>query len=235
MERMSSDPSSVSTARLPENPPLSALEARVLGCLIEKEFSTPDIYPLSLNALVNACNQKNNRDPVIAVGNTEVEQALGQLRQRRLAALVTGGDARVPKFRQTVDNSYPLDAIARALMGELLLRGPQTIAALRANAERLCAIPDAAEVEQRLADLGAREAGALVQKLPRQPGQKEARWAQLLTGIPADTSEPAAGRQALPVEMVMPPAVEERLRYLESQVADLRAEIQRLRADLGGA
>ena len=231
---MSLEPTDPTSARLPETPALSIVEARVLGCLIEKEFSTPDIYPLSLNALVNACNQKNNRDPVLALGTGEVEIALGHLRQRRLAALVTGGDARVPKYKQTLDNTHPVDPSSRALLGELLLRGPQTTASLRSNAERLCPMPDHAEVEQLLTDLSAREAAALVQKLPRQPGQKEGRWAQLFTGLP-DESERLTARPPVAAEAALPSAVEDRLRALETQVAELRAELQRLRSELGGS
>lgn len=218
---------------LPENPPLSALELRILGCLIEKEFSTPDVYPLSLNALVNACNQRNNRSPVLSVGSREVELALEPLRQRRLVSLVAGGDARVPKFRQTLDNAYPLDPVARALLGELLLRGPQTAAALRGNAERLQPMPDVAEVERTLAELAARPAGALVRKLPRQPGQKEARWAQLFGGEPPEAvgtgpSEP------LTVATTLPPEAENRLAALEAEVSRLRAQLDALRQSLGG-
>ncbi|MDB6115407.1 MAG: hypothetical protein JWQ62_2352, partial [Lacunisphaera sp.] len=121
--------------------PLSALEARVLGCLIEKEFATPDIYPLTLNALVNACNQRSNRDPLMEVGAREVEAALEQLRLKRLAAMFSGAEARVPKFKQKLDEVYPMSEPARAVFGELLLRGPQTLAGLRGNAARLQPMP----------------------------------------------------------------------------------------------
>src|SRR2546430_936253 len=100
---MTLESSPATSSPFPENPPLSALEARVLGCLIEKEFTTPDIYPLSMNALVNACNQRNNRAPLLSVGAREVEAATDQLRQRRLVAIFAGADARVPKFRQLLD------------------------------------------------------------------------------------------------------------------------------------
>ena len=230
---MTADASSPDPLRWPETPPLSLVEARVLGSLIEKELTTPDVYPLSLNGLVNACNQRNNRDPVLSLGQSEVEAALDQLRQRRLVALVTGGDARVPKFKQTLDNSYPVDVISRALLGELLLRGPQTTASLRGNAERLCGMPDAGEVEQRLTDLSTREAAPLVAKLPRQPGQKEGRWAQLFTGAALPTEQGTPLKQALAVEMVLPSQAEARLQALEAEVASLRAELQQLKAALG--
>src|SRR5581483_4511146 len=124
----------------------------------------------------------NNRAPVISATATDVEAALTQLRQRRMVSIFAGADARVPKFRQTLDNAYPLDPAARAVIAELLLRGPQTTAAVRANAERLQPMPSLAEAEVMLSDMASRPAGPLVRKLPRQPGQKEGRWAQLFTG-----------------------------------------------------
>ncbi|HTL68274.1 MAG TPA: DUF480 domain-containing protein [Lacunisphaera sp.] len=217
----------------PEVPaPLSALEARVLGCLIEKELATPDAYPLTLNALVNACNQRNNRDPLMEVGAREVEAALDQLRYKHLAAIFSGADARVPKFKQKLDAVHPMSTAARALLGELLLRGPQTLAGLRANAERLHAMPPPAEFEALFAELTARPSGALVRQLPRQPGQKEARWTQLLTGEPA-AAAPATAAAPLTVALTLPPEAERRLAALEAEVAQLKAELARLRASLG--
>ena len=232
--------------------PLSALEARVLGCLIEKELATPDIYPLTLNALVNACNQRSNRDPVMDVAAREVEAALEQLRQKRLAVLFSGADARVPKFKQKLEAVYPLTPAARALLGELLLRGPQTSAGLRANTERLHPMPAAADFEALIAELVQRSAGALVRQLPRQPGQKETRWAQLLTAPPS-LSEPrrdsssgsatrlrsdelqrgTAGEEPLTVTVTLPPEVERRLAALEAEVVRLHAELAQLRGELG--
>ncbi|MFH1497089.1 MAG: YceH family protein [Verrucomicrobiota bacterium] len=212
---------------------LSPLEGRVLGCLIEKEFSTPDIYPLTLNALINACNQRSNRSPVMEVGADEVSAALEGLRLKRLASLFSGADARVPKFRQTLDNVLPVDAATRALLGELLLRGPQTAAALRGNAERLCAMPPVAEVEAALDELAARPEGNWARKLPRQPGQKEARWAQLLTGEPAESAAGGGEREPLKVAMTLPPEAEQRIAALEAEVARLGAALARLQAALG--
>lgn len=220
-----------------QRPPLSALEARVLGCLIEKEFTTPDTYPLTLNATINACNQRNNRAPLFSVGATEVEATLEALRHRQLVSYFSGADARVAKFKQKLDAVYPMESAARALMGELLLRGAQTTAALRANAERMQPMPDAAEVEAILGELAGRPAGALVRKLPRQPGQKEARWVQLLTGEPSEdvtTGETAAGergeREPLKVTLALPPETEARLAALEAAVTTLRRELDELRA-----
>ncbi len=229
------------TSPLPIDPPLSAIEARVLGCLIEKELSTPDVYPLTLNALVNACNQRNNRAPVMSVGPAEVELALEGLRHKQLATHFAGAEARVAKFKQRVDAVFPMETSARAMLGELLLRGAQTSAALRANAERMCAMPDAAEVEAILNELASRPAGALVRKLARQPGQKEARWAQLLAGEP--TEAPAGERdateggapQTMTVTIALPAEAEQRIKNLETEVAALREELRKLRAELGGA
>ncbi len=214
-------------------PLLSPLEARVLGCLIEKEFSTPDIYPLTLNALVNACNQRSNRSPVIEVGSEAVSAALEALRMKRFSALFSGADARVPKFKQTLDNVLPVEDATRALLGELLLRGPQTAAALRGNAERLHAMPPAAEVEAILTELAARPGENWVRKLPRQPGQKEARWAQLLTGEPAIESSGAGTSEPLTVAMVLPAQAEQRIAALEAEVIRLATELARLQAALG--
>ncbi len=211
--------------------PISLLAARVLGCLIEKEFATPDAYPLTLNALVNACNQKSNREPVMEVGARETEAALDELRQARLAVVFAGADARVPKYKQKIDAVHPMEPAARALMGELLLRGPQTTAGLRGNSERLHAQPAVEEGELILAELAGRTSGALVRKLPRQPGQKEARWVQLLTG------EAVADAPGVPepvtISVSLPPEAEQRLLALENEVRLLREELARLRKSLG--
>jgi hypothetical protein len=219
----------------PESP-LSPLEARVLGCLIEKELTTPEYYPLSLNALVNACNQKSNRDPVIAATARDVEIALDSLRHRRLAGMFSGADARVPKFKQTVDLVYPMETADRAVLCELLVRGPQTPGELRGRCERMHPFPALAHVEEALERLASRSAGPLVAKLERQPGRKEARFAQLLTGQPAVEfgAEPqAAAASPMTVEVRLPPEAEVRLAALEAEVADLRGQMAELRRQLG--
>lgn len=211
-------------------PPLSPLEARVLGSLIEKQISTPDLYPLTLNSLIAACNQRSNRDPVLAVAAPEVEAALAGLRSRKLATVFAGAEARVAKHKHTLDLVFPLEPVTRALLAELLLRGPQTGAALRGNAARLCEMPDTAEIERLLNELAGRPAGGLVYLLPRQAGQKEARWAQRL----ADEATPPEGPAApLTVALALPPAVEQRFSALEGEVATLRAELATLRRALG--
>lgn len=216
---------------LPLDPPLGALEARVLGCLIEKEFATPEIYPLTLNSLIAACNQKSNRDPLISVGATEVEAALEGLRQKRLASVFAGADARVAKHKQTIDAVFPMEPVARALLAELLLRGPQTTAGLRGNTERLVPMPDSAEIESILSDLGT---SGLVKKLLRQPGQKEGRWAQRLTGD-AGPAAAEVGAAPLTVSVALPPEAERRLSALEAEVAQLRSELAALKSALGAS
>ena len=222
-------PSPAPTApALPTEPPLAALEARVLGCLIEKELTTPDVCPLTLNSLVNACNQRSNRDPVIEVASREVETSLDGLRHRRLAAVFGGADARVAKYRQTLDLVYPLEAGARVVLCELLLRGPQTTAELRTRTERMLPLA-AEEIEMQLQALATRPEGALVRRLERQRGQKEARWTQLLTGEPAS----APADEPLSVALALPPEMAQRMAALEAEVAQLRQEMGTLRRALG--
>lgn len=224
---------------------LSALEARVLGCLIEKELATPDVYPLTLNALVNACSQKNNRDPVMEVTSRDVELALEGLRNKQLVTHFSGADSRVAKFKQKIDAVYPMSTVERAMFGELLLRGPQTTAGLRGNSERMTAMPSVDEIETLLNELAQRPSGALTRKLARQPGQKEARWTQLLTGEPAlvspatesGTSVSGAGSReplAVSVSVALPPEAEKRIAALEADVAQLKEELAKLRGALGG-
>jgi uncharacterized protein YceH (UPF0502 family) len=230
----------------PLEPPLSLLEGRVLGCLIEKEFTTPDIYPLTLNALVLACNQKSNRDPVLAVGVAEVEAALAGLRARRLVSLFAGADSRVAKYKHTIDQVFPLDfateKTAWALIAELLLRGPQTGAGLRGNCVRMVPSLEGRgvdAVETLLGELAVRAGGGLVQKLARQPGQKEARWAQRIAeevtgaGSGAGAGVGESGSVPLTVALTIPPEVAQRLSALETEVRELRAEMSALRKSLG--
>jgi uncharacterized protein YceH (UPF0502 family) len=222
------------------NPPvaLDALEARVLGCLIEKEATTPDVYPLSLNALVNACNQKNNRAPVMALGEREVEGALDRLRGRALVTAFSGANARAIRYKHRFGERFPVEPLAQAMLAELMLRGPQTTASLRGNCERMAPVPDLAGCEALLVHLAER-AEPLVRKLPRQPGQKEARWVQLLTGEPSaeDLAGGEGAREPLKVAvaMTLPPEVEARLTALETEVTTLKTELARLRKALGEA
>jgi len=209
---------------------LNPLEARVLGCLIEKELATPDIYPLTLNSLVNACNQRSNRDPVMDVSAREAESALDGLRTKKLATLFSGADARVFKYRQTLDLVFPIDVGARVILCELLIRGPQTTAELRIRTERMHRLTTE-EVETILQEMAMRPSGALVRRMSRQPGQKELRWAQLLTGEPSIIAEesPVAARAA----SVTAPDLEKRVEALEAEIARLKNEFAALRKSLG--
>src|SRR5450432_3853658 len=158
---------------------LDSGELRVLGALMEKEITTPDYYPLSLNALVNACNQKSNREPVVSYDEETVDTALNGLRDKGLASRITGSDSRVPKHEQRFVEKCNLGRREAAVMCVLMLRGPQTVGELRGRTERLYTFDDLEAVENtlhRLAEIG------FVKQLPRQSGYKEQRWAQLLAG-----------------------------------------------------
>lgn len=208
---------------------------------MEKEATTPDIYPLSLNALVNACNQKSNRSPVIAVGEEEVEAALALLREKHLVTLFSGAGARAVKYRHKFSEAWPVEPTACALMCELLLRGPQTAAGLRSNCERLAAIPPLNEVEAVLSDLAVR---GMVGRQERRAGQKEARWTALIVegaevttagDESGDAGADVGGRPTMAVAMTMklPAEAEARIAALEEQVSALRAELAELKAQLG--
>jgi len=215
---------------------LTALEGRVLGCLIEKEITTPDQYPLSLNALTNACNQKTNRDPVLELDERTVQETLDGLSKRHLVMDRSGFGSRVVKYRHRLCNGdhNPLQFSARelAIVCELLLRGPQTPGELRTRAQRLAAFTDLGEVEATLELLAARADGPFIARLPRQPGAREARVAQLFTGMPAQGT--AADAQA-PAERGAAEAtagLAARVAQLESLVAELGREIAALRGRL---
>ena len=165
---------------------LTPYEARVIGCLIEKEITTPEQYPLSLNALTNACNQKSNRDPVLDLDDATVQQTLDQLGKKYLVSEETGYGSRVAKYRHRFCNTeYGTLKFSPQELGivcELLLRGPQTPGELRSRASRLCALKEVAEVEAVLDRLIQREDGPYVVRLPREPGRRESRYAHLFSG-----------------------------------------------------
>jgi len=211
---------------------LSPVAARVLGCLLEKEFATPDLYPLSLNALTNACNQRNNREPGMALSDSDVVAAVDELRAQRLAVLFSGAESRVPKYKHKLEQVFNVEPAVRAILCELLVRGPQTSAALRGNAQRLHRMPEAPEFESLIEALVQHPAGELVRKLPRQPGQKEARWAQLLTGEPSVQAEPEVPyRPATPAPVQ---DLERRVAELEGMVQLLLSEVEALRKTVEG-
>ncbi|KAA0893449.1 YceH family protein [Oryzomonas rubra] len=204
---------------------LDGVEVRVLGCLIEKEMTTPEYYPLTLNGLTAACNQKSNRDPIMALTEDEVVRALDGLRFKQLAVVSADG-GRVPKYRHILAEKLGLVPAEQAVVCEMMVRGPQTVGELRTRGERMHPFADLAAVEEVLRALMARET-PLVARLPRQPGRKESRYAQLFGGEP----ELAPGEGAPPPEAarqrVM--AENERIGRLEEEVALLRAEVAALR------
>ena len=202
--------------------PLTPTEVRVLGSLIEKDITTPDYYPMSLNALINACNQKNNREPVTSLNEGEVRQALEGLQNQGLAGPAHGADSRVTKFEHRAYEKLNLGRREIAVLCVLLLRGAQTPGELRGRTERLYNFEDLADVQSTLQRLMEREP-PLVRVLPRQPGTKEARYIHLLAG---DTELPASSVSATESTPVRSTS---RLGELEQEVAQLRSEIAELR------
>jgi uncharacterized protein YceH (UPF0502 family) len=215
-----------------------AVEIRVLGSLIEKQRLTPDVYPLTLNALRLACNQSTNRDPVVEYDEATIRGALDRLSSRRWARLAGIGAGRAPKYRHLLDEALGLAPPEMALLAALMLRGEQTPGELKARTERMHAFAGREAVERALEGLAER---GLVARRPRRPGQKEERYAQLLGG--GRDEAPAAPGPAPPAAAAAPPApavtepsadgAAERLDRLEREVAELRADLAALRRDLG--
>jgi hypothetical protein len=228
-------------------------QARVVGSLIEKRLTTPQQYPLTLNALVLACNQTSNRAPVVDYGESVVESALSQLRDQRLVRFVLPSHGRsVVRYRQVLDEVLGIDDRQLALLAVLLLRGPQTVGELRTRTERMVDFDDLGSVEHDL-ELMAGLGEGLVERMARRPGQKEERWAQLLAGHDGSTGQALApGPEATPAPMgedgedrsspngpVPPPSeplaeLRHEVTALRSEVEDLRSELNELRASLGG-
>ena len=204
---------------------LNDIEVRVLGSLIEKELTTPEYYPLSLNSLTNACNQKSNRDPAMSLTEEEVVRALDSLRFKQLAVLSADG-GRVPKYRHLLAEKSGLMPAELAIICELLVRGPQTVGELRTRGERMYPFGDLAAVEEVLQELLVRET-PLITLLPRQPGRKEGRYAQLYSGIPESSDESSEARPEPARQRVM--AENERIAKLEAEVALLHEEVAELR------
>jgi len=202
---------------------LSFLEARILGVLIEKEKTTPDTYPLTLNSLTAGCNQKSARDPVISVAESEVQAALEDLRSHVLVLETYGASGRVLRYAQNFGRVYGLPAASVALLATLALRGEQTVSELRANSERLYRFDDSSSVEAYLDELAARSSGALVTRLPRQAGSREHRWAHLLCGA---ATLPAEKGSASRVGVEEQPGLEHRVTRLELEVAELRTALK---------
>jgi hypothetical protein len=241
---------------------LSAIEARVIGCLIEKQITTPDQYPLSLNALVNACNQKSNRDPVLELEERIVQQAVDDLGRKHFVVEKSGFGSRVPKYQHRFCNTeygtLKLDPQELAIVCELLVRGPQTPGELRSRAARMAPVSDVSEVEAALTRLSEREDGPFVTQLAREPGRRDSRWAHLFSGPvegggaerhPGDARADAGhamGGRAIATASELGSAIatpetafpdmrqEDRLERLEDEVRALRAELNDLKARLGG-
>lgn len=209
---------------------LDPVEIRILGSLMEKQLSTPEYYPLTLNALVAACNQKSNREPVMELGEGELERALERLQDEKLVWRVMGG--RAVRFDHNLDTVWHLNRREKALLTLLFLRGPQTAGELRGRSERLQSFDTVHEAEEVLRDMAA-HSEPLVRMLPRRPGQKEERWAHLAGGAvidhpvtpvsPSEPGEPRVAGEPLSV----------RVQHLEEQVAALNAALAELKAKLG--
>lgn len=208
---------------------LTDIEARILGALIEKEITTPDYYPLSLNALVNACNQKSNRDPAMNLDEDSVAQALRALNQKELAGPADTFDSRVTKYEHRMQEVFNFTRAETAVLCELLLRGPQTPGELRSRADRMHHFDDLGQVQSALQQLMKREP-ALVAILPRQSGTKESRYAHLLSG---DANASGAGVPEaipLPTSRSLETPSDERIANLESEVTELKREVDELKA-----
>jgi len=201
---------------------LDPIEARVLGCLAEKDMATPEYYPLSLNALTNACNQKSNRDPVVSFDEADVREGLANLRDRGFAIFVSEAGSRVDKFRHRLSEKFNFSRGELALLTVLLLRGPQTPGELRQRCERLHNFADIESLVHTLNKLAARTEDPLVKQMDRVPGMKENRWAHLLSGEPQMAAFEAPAVHASPLG--------ERVEQLEAEMRTLREEFERFRA-----
>ena len=214
--------------------PLSPFEARVLGVLVEKQVITPDNYPLTVNALAAGCSQKTSRNPVMELSEAQVHAALEALKQRTLVMESYGASGRVLRYAHNLPKWLSIGTTAATVLAVLMLRGPQTPGELRLNTERMHRFADISSVEAYLEELAARSAGALVVRLPKQPGGREHRWAQLLTGpVSAELmAEPAqaSARTAAPDEIS---ALKEEISALREELAALRTLVERLQAQLG--
>ena len=211
---------------------LSSIEARVIGSLIEKELTTPEYYPLTLNALTNACNQKNNRDPILSLEETTVVRAIESLREKGLLATVTGAGIRVPKYRQVFSETLVLASPEVAVVALLMLRGPQTIGEIRGRCASMHAFESLEAVQSVVDVLSTNEQRIpLVKKLPRQAGQKEVRFMHLLSGEPAsskieNSAQPEKARLVVVAE-------NERITSLEAEVKRLKDGFETLREQFG--
>ncbi len=199
-------------------------EARILGSLVEKQLTTPEYYPLTLNALIAACNQRSNRDPVMSLGESDILSAIDSLRDKNLVYLYYGSTSRTVKYKHMMQQVYELEAPSLAVVTLLLLRGPQTAGELRGRSDRLHEFSSIAEVQEALDELAARPEPVVI-KLARQPGQKEPRYAHLLSG-PVDEAAIAADMQA-PAQT----SSGSRIDALQLQIAELSRGLDELREE----
>ena len=205
---------------------LSLLEARILGVLVEKQHTVPDIYPLSLNALTAGCNQKTSRDPVLHASESEVQAGIDRLRGESLVVESSGG--RVMRYAHNIERALGLPSQAVALLAAMMLRGPQTVGELRINCDRLHRFADGSAVEGFLHELQQRSAGALVAMLPRLPGARENRWMHLLSGPPVEVPVEAGATEA----PGRSDALQSEIAALKQSVGELRDEIEALKSAL---
>lgn len=205
---------------------LDDVEVRVLGCLVEKELATPDYYPMTLNAITNACNQKSNRDPVVSYEETRVVQGLDGLRKKGLALIAQTDGGRVPKYRHFLTEKFGFSRRELTVLCELMLRGPQTVGEIRARGSRMHGFEDLAAVDATLLALAERGEPWVV-KLPREPGRKECRYAHLLSGMPR--VEPSA--KVAPTERAggSEQAGADRVAKLEQELETLRSDFEALK------
>lgn len=209
------------------DPVLNEYELRVIGALVEKQIATPDYYPMTLNSLVNACNQKNHRDPVVSYDEATVVRALDSLREKKLAYTFHGSDSRVPKYGHLFSKAYELSAAETAVLAVLVLRGPQTPGELRSRTAHLHNFENLPEVETTLQNLSLRQQ-PLVVKLPRQAGSRESRFAHLLGGD-INVEELATALEKSEAQVSSSRAGNERVGKLEEEVAALRQELMELK------
>ena len=216
---------------------LDSLEARVIGCLIEKQVTTPDQYPLSLNALVNACNQKSNRDPVMSVDEPTLQRTIDALSRKHLVLERSGFGSRVPKYQQLFCNTeygtLKFSPQELAVVCELLLRGPQTPGELRSRASRMATFTDVGEIEAVLQSLLERESGPLVARLAREPGRRESRYMQLFSGEPSPQALASSAAADGAPESLEDETLAGRVARLEDEVRQLRTEVEALRSRPG--
>ncbi|WP_415903642.1 YceH family protein [Neptuniibacter sp. QD29_5] len=208
---------------------LTSLQTRVIGCLLEKEITTPDQYPLSLNGLTTACNQKSNREPVLSLDESEVQNVLDELKEKRLVRDESGFGSRVSKFKHRFCNTEFSDLQFTeqqlAVICVLFLRGPQTPGELRTRTNRLCEFKDVSEVEATLTSLADHPMGSLVQRLAREPGKRESRYVHLFSGAVEDADVEIAGTDTDDHNLTL----QQRIARLEQEVADLKQEIMTLK------